>query len=96
MNEAMVELIGLPIGLLSSAILKLQEIPNPIFYDNYFEYWCNSMEKLLNNEQEDPLKLLTYEGMELNAFVTTDIVGNSEDYKVIRTFQLDDEAYRLI
>jgi len=47
----MILLIGLPERLLSNAIVRLQEIPNPIYYKNYFDFWCNSMEKQLNNEE---------------------------------------------
>jgi len=40
-NEGMVELIGLHSKLLSNAILTLQEIPTPIYYQNYLEFWCD-------------------------------------------------------
>ena len=39
---------------------------------------------------------MTYEGMELRAFMSFSVTGDADDYKLIRTFNVDEESQILI
>jgi hypothetical protein len=52
MNQSLLDVIGLPADLLGSAIMTLQEIPTPIYFDKYLDFWCECAEMQLEKKSK--------------------------------------------